>query len=111
MAETSPGAVLRQLQQAQAGMKKARHALVRARAASAGPDLRQEILRVGWDSLVRAHRILAEIPLAAATDPVLTKQLAVQRYATALLVRLRRIVRNEPGALEGLEDEDLEAEA
>jgi hypothetical protein len=110
MAETSPGAVLRQLQQAQAGMKKARQALVRARAVAAGPDLRQEVLRVGWDSLARAHRILAEIPLAAATDPVLTKQLAVQRYATALLVRLRRIVRNEPGALEGLDDEDLDEE-
>jgi hypothetical protein len=111
MAETSPGAVLRQLQQAQAGMKKARQALVRARAAAAGPDLRQEVLRVGWDSLARAHRILAEIPLAAATEAVLTRQLAVQRYATALLVRLRRIVRNEPGALEGLEEEDLDEEA
>ena len=111
MAETSPGAVLRQLQQAQAGMKKARQALVQARVASAGPERRQGALRVGWDSLARAHRILAEVPLAAATDPVLTKQLAVQRYATALLVRLRRIVRNEPGALDGLEEEDLDEEA
>src|SRR4051794_23671328 len=111
MAETSPGTALRQLQQAQAGMKKARQALVQARVSSAGPELRQAALRVGWDSLARAHRILAEIPLAAATEPVLTRQLAVQRYATALLVRLRRIVRNEPGALEGLDDEDLDEEA
>ena len=110
MAESSPGAVLRQLQQAQAGMKKARQALARARVDEVGPGLRQDLLRVGWESLARAHRILAEVPLAAATEAVLTKQLAVQRYATALLVRLRRIVRNEPGALEGLDDEDLELE-
>jgi hypothetical protein len=111
MAETSPATVLRQLQQAQAGMKKARQALVQARVAAAGPDTRQAALHVGWESLVRAHRILSEIPLPAATDAVLTRQLAVQRYATALLVRLRRIVRNEPGALEGLDDEDFDAEA
>ena len=36
----------------------------------------------------------------------MTKVLGVQRYATALLVRLRRIARNEPGALEG--DDDLD---
>jgi len=111
MAESSPGAVLRQLQQAQAGMKKARQALAQARAGEIGPGARHDLLRIGWESLARTHRILADIPLAAATEAVLTKQLAVQRYATALLVRLRRIVRNEPGALEGLGDEDLEAEA
>ena len=111
MTEMSPGAVLRQLQQAQAGMKKARQFLLQARAVAAGPEARQDAPRVGWESLARAHRILAEVPLAAATEAVLTKQLAVQRYATALLVRLRRIVRNEPGALEGLEDEDFDSEA
>jgi hypothetical protein len=108
MAENSPGAVLRQLQQAQAGMKKARQALARARAEEMGADARQALLRIGWESLARAHRILAEVPLAAATEAVLTKQLAVQRYATALLVRLRRIVRNEPGALEGLDEDEVE---
>ena len=105
MAEMSPGAALRQLQQAQAGMKKARQALRLARPAQAGSQDRQRALQVGWQSLEQAHRLLAAIPLAAATEPVMTKQLAVQRYATALLVRLRRIVRNEPGALEGLEEE------
>ncbi len=38
----------------------------------------------------------------------MTKQLAVQRYATALLVRLRRIARNEPGALDLGDDADDE---
>ena len=38
---------------------------------------------------------MAAIPAEAADDDVLTKQLAVERYATALLVRLRRIKRNE----------------
>lgn len=108
MTQTSPGAVLRLLQQAQAGMKKARQALLPLRSSASGPGARQDALRIGWESLSRAHGILAEVPLSAATDAVLTKQLAVQRYATALLVRLRRIVRNEPGALEGLEDDDTE---
>jgi hypothetical protein len=107
MAEMSPGAALRQLQQAQAGLRKARQALRLARAGESDP---RAALRVGWDSLVRTHRLLAEIPLAAATEPVLTKQLAVHRYATALLVRLRRIARNEPGALEGLDEETDEDE-
>ena len=37
----------------------------------------------------------------------MTKQLSVQRYATALLVRLRRLARNEPA---GLDDDDLDAD-
>src|SRR4051812_30196264 len=102
MADSSPGAVLRQLQQAQAVMKKARQALANARG---GPADAQGLLRIGWEALARANRILADVPLSAATDDVLTKQLAVQRYGTALLVRLRRIVRNEPNALDGLEDD------
>ena len=53
------------------------------------------MLKLGWESLAQAHRLLAAIPLAAATEPVMTKLLAVQRSATALLVRLRRVVRNE----------------
>jgi hypothetical protein len=110
MAEMSPGAALRQLQQAQAGMRKARQALRMAKEAGAGSGATQSVLRVGWESLAHAHRTLAAIPLAAADDAVLTKQLSVQRYATALLVRLRRIVRNEPGALEGLDDEAFEDE-
>lgn len=105
MAEQSPGAVLRQLQQAQAVMKKARQALAASRGGQADP---QALLKIGWEGLARAHKILAEIPIGAATDPVLTKQLAVQRYATALLVRLRRIVRNEPGALEGIDEDGAE---
>jgi hypothetical protein len=104
MAELSPGAALRRLQQAQAGMKKARQALRQARESGRTPESVQGVLRIGWESLAEAHRILSSIPLEAANDEVLTKQLAVQRYATALLVRLRRIVRNEPGALEGDDD-------
>lgn len=102
MAELSPGAVLRQLQQAQAVMKRARQALAQARGDPADP---QALLRMGLEGLARANKILGEIPASASTEAVLTKQLAVQRYATALLVRLRRIVRNEPGALDGIDDE------
>jgi hypothetical protein len=110
MVEMSSGTALRQLQQAQAGMKKARQTLRQARAVAATPEVAQRVLQVGWESLAQTHKLLASIPLSAATEPVLTKQLAVQRYATALLVRLRRIVRNEPGALDGLDEETDEDE-
>jgi hypothetical protein len=36
----------------------------------------------------------------------MTRQLAVQRYATALLVRLRRLLRNEGIDTEGFPDDD-----
>lgn len=92
MAEMSPGAAQRQLQQAQAGLRKARQAL---RLAKDDPHAAPAVLKVGWESLAQAHRLLAGIPLAAADENVMTKQLAVQRYATALLVRLRRVLRSE----------------
>lgn len=111
MPELSKGAALRQLQHAQAGMKKARQSIRILRTSAAhNPETSNRVLQVGWESLVNAHRILAAIPLETATDDVLTKQLAVQRYATALLVRLRRIVRNEPGALDAGDDDDLDDE-
>jgi hypothetical protein len=100
MAEMTAGAALRQLQQAQAGMKKARQALRLARGdAQASPHLLQH----GWRSLAQAHHLIAEIPLSAADEAVMTRQLAVQRYATALLVRLRRLAKND---LTGLDDAD-----
>ena len=101
MPEMSPGTALRQLQQAQAGLKKARQAL---RLAKGDPDAAPTVLQVGWESLAQCHRLLAAIPLDAANEPVMTKQLSVQRYATALLVRLRRVARHE--AI-GDEDDDL----
>jgi hypothetical protein len=104
MASISSGTALRQLQQAQAGMKKARQALRLIRGDAEDLPDRHRVLAVGWNSLVETHRLLAGIPLDAATEPVMTKQLAVQRYATALLVRLRRLARNEPGVIEDLDD-------
>src|SRR5437764_13009458 len=105
MPEMSTGAALRQLQQAQAGMKKARQAL---RLAKGDPQAAPHVLKLGWESLAQAHRLVAAIPLSAANEPVMTKQLSVQRYATALLVRLRRVLRQDFSAID--EDEDLEAE-
>lgn len=103
MPEMSSGTALRQLQQAQAGLKKARQALRMARGdVQAAP----KVMKVGWESLAQCHRLLAEIPLEAANEPVMTKQLAVQRYATALLVRLRRLARNEFPADDDLDDDD-----
>lgn len=111
MAEMSAGTALRNLQQAHAALKRARQALASIRGGD-DPDAAQGVLRVGWDALARTHRLLAEIPVGAANDAVMTKQLSVQRYATALLVRLRRLARNEVGELSGDDgDEDFEDEA
>ena len=106
MSEMSPGTALRNLQQAHAGLKKARQAL---RLAKGDPDATPRVLKTGWDALAHTHQILAAIPLDAATDEVMTRQLSVQRYATALLVRLRRLVRGGTVAdTEG--DDDLDDE-
>ncbi len=110
MPEMSPGSALRELQQAQAGLRKARELLKQVRD---NPRLLPKVFDAGWESLCRAHRIMAAIPAEAADDDVLTKQLAVERYATALLVRLRRIKRNPgtPGASaddDGFDNEDGE---
>lgn len=88
--QMSPGTALRQLQQAQAGLRKSRQVM---KLAKGDPNATQGVLRVGWESLAKMHRLLAEIPAEAATEPVMSKQLSVERYGTALLVRLRRLVR------------------
>jgi hypothetical protein len=90
MAEMSPGAALRELQKAQAVMKKARELLKQTRD---NPRSADKALAFGWESLTAAYRFMAAIPLEALDDDVLTRQLAVGRYATALLVRLRRLKR------------------
>ncbi len=107
MPEMSPGAALRQLRQAHAGLKKARQVL---RMAKENPQAAPRVLKAGWESLARAHQLVASIPIEAANDAVMTQQLSVQRYATALLVRLRRIARHEFTEEEGPDfiDEDDE---
>src|SRR5262249_18572472 len=90
MAEMSSGTVLRELQKAQAGMKKARELLKQSRV---NPHVADRIFGAGWESLSQTYKLLAAIPGDAVNDEVLTKQLAVGRYATALLVRLRRLKR------------------
>ena len=105
MPAMSPGTALRNLQQAQAGLKKVRQLLLLTRGSDTDVDPAR-IMKAGWEGLAKCHRMLAEIPVDAATEPVMTKQLAVQRYATALLVRLRRLARNEPGALDGEDEMD-----
>ena len=105
MAERTSGSVLRDVQQAQAGMKKVRQALAAARQ---DPDVDEKrLLEMGWQSLARAHKVLAETPLSAASDEVMTRSISMQRYATALLVRLRRLARHGGGGLDGLDDDDL----
>ena len=92
MAEITSAAALRQLRAAHAGLKKARALMKQARE---NRSLIPAVLDAGWESLTQAHRLMAAIPRAAMDEAVLTQQLSVQRYATALLVRLRRLMRNE----------------
>lgn len=104
----TPGLALRNLQQAQQGMKKVRKGLVQLREIDPArrPELAQSLLQAGWESLTRTNREIAAIPFESATDEVMLRQIAVQRYATALLVRLRRVLRNDLDGLEGPDDED-----
>jgi len=92
MAEMSSAAALRQLRAAHAGLKKARQFMKQARE---NRSLVAAVLDAGWESLIQAHRLMAAIPRGAVDEAVLTQQLSVQRYATALLVRLRRLMRHE----------------
>lgn len=103
MAEMSPGLALRQLQQAQNALRKVRQAMVQTREGGLDPE---RVLRAGWNSLQDAHRVLASIPFSAASsDEVVTRQIALQRYATSLLVRLRRLARKGT-ALDDLDEDD-----
>jgi hypothetical protein len=96
MAEMSPGMALRDLQKAQAAMKKARALLKEARESPRKVDA---VFGAGWESLNQAYRLMAAISADAVNDEVLTRQLAVGRYATALLVRLRRLKRQGAAGL------------
>ncbi len=103
MAEMSPGAALRDLQKAQAVMKKARGLLKETRGNHQSLD---RAFAFGWESLTGAYRLMAAIPPGALDDNVLTKQLAVGRYATALLVRLRRLRRQGTTDSVDIDDDD-----
>jgi len=103
MPAMSPGTALRELQQAQAGLKKARELLKQV---NGNPAARPAVFDAGWESLSRAHRLMASIPHEATDDAVLTKQLALQRYATALLVRLRRLKRNDSTGMAAADVDD-----
>jgi hypothetical protein len=104
MAEMSPGAALRELQHAQASLKKVRELLKHG---VDGPTAIARVWDTGWSSLRAAHRVMSAIPGEAIDDAVMTRQLALQRYATALLVRLRRLKRRETSG-SGAGDDDAD---
>ncbi len=103
MAEMSSAAALRQLRTARAGLKKVRQLMKHARNDS---SMVAAVLDAGWESLAQAHRLMAAIPRSAVDDEVLTQQLSVQRYATALLVRLRRLLRKGDAGPDDAEGHD-----
>jgi hypothetical protein len=103
MSDVSPEAALSQLNSAQNAMRRVRKTLPLVRDGKLDPGC---ALESGWASLLAAHRALAAVPLSAANDDVMSRQIAVGRYATALLVRLRRLARKGPGGLKGVEFDD-----
>lgn len=102
MSEISPGTALRELNLVQANLRKARQAL---RIARGGELDAAKAVEIGWGALTEAHRRLAAFPRSAATEDVMLRQIAVQRYATALLVRLRRLLRNERDPHDDVDDD------
>jgi len=88
----SPGAALRELERANAYLKQSRAALKQAKD---DPNLRPLVFRMGWEGLRQAYAVITLIPMESADDAVLSRAIAVQRYATALLVRLRRLQRQD----------------
>lgn len=104
MAAMSAGTALRKLEQAQAGLRKARKALSAEREGG-GESSREAVFRECFSSLSKGLGLAAEIPSEAASEDVLSRELAFLRYASALVVRLRRLSRNE-GVAEGDESED-----
>jgi hypothetical protein len=111
MPEMSPGAALRELQQAHSALRKGRELLKQVRDV---PEMPTAAFAASWECLTEAYRRMSVIPREALDEPVLTKHLAVGRYATALLVRLRRLHRHkasDPGAARtsgGLDEDDGE---
>ena len=110
MSVMSRGTALRQLREAHAALKKVRQLMRQAREDN---RLVPEVLDTGWECLVRAHQTMAAIPRDAVDETVMTQQLSLQRYATALLVRLRRLMikggpgsENEDSGRHDLDDDD-----
>jgi|GEM_PF-988512 len=95
MGNTTPGKALRTLQVLRQDLGKARKILAAVGSQPVHPIEAQRIFRVGWDALTRAHRELAALPAEAADEAVLLKLIALERYAAALAVRLRRLIRGE----------------
>ncbi len=105
----SSGQILRDLKASQQAMKKARRVMADLREFDPPPtELVQSALQSGWESLARTHRVLAEISGPSSDDEVVSRMIAAQRYATSLLVRLRRLARDpqRPGPLDDDDRDD-----
>jgi hypothetical protein len=102
MAAQSPKAALRDLEAARGRLKKIRTAIRLLResksAGPAGSRPAESVIQAGWDALTSTWRLLAGLPFEAVDDEVMLRQISLQRYATALLVRLRRLARGDLGA-------------
>lgn len=87
----SSGAVLRDIQHTTTRMKKARKLMTELRHGSAGEDAWAKAAAAGLEAAKAAAGIVASLPEEMAEPDLLLKTVQMQRYATGLLVRVRRI--------------------
>ncbi len=87
----SSGAVLRDIQHTTTRMKKVRKLMTELRQGSASEEAWAKAAAAGLEAAKGAAAIVANLPDDLAEPDLLLKAVQMQRYATGLLVRVRRI--------------------
>ncbi len=87
----SSGALLRDIQHVTTRMKKVRKLMTELRIGSASEDAWEKAASAGLEAAKSAAAIVASLPEEMAEPDLLLKTVQMQRYATGILVRVRRI--------------------
>lgn len=87
----SSGAILRDIQHTTTRMKKVRKLMTELRVGSATEEAWAKAATAGLDAAKAAAAIVANLPEETADPDLLLKAVQMQRYATGLIVRVRRI--------------------
>lgn len=108
MSNMTPGLALRQILASKNSLRKARQSLTLLRGDdSVSPKQLSDTIRHAWQALTQTHKLLGELPFEAASEDVMLKQISLERYATALLVRLRRLARGDLSAADPGDDDEV----
>lgn len=87
----SSGAALRDIQHTMARMKKVRKLMTELRHGSAGEEAWAKAATAGLEAAKAAAGVVASLPDEIADPDLILKAVQMQRFATGLLVRVRRI--------------------